>query len=95
MPVRSANSAEDLFRVIGAGIPGTAMPQWFGSVSDSDLWAMAHYVQSLISATDTSAATDLRSKMATQPEFLAPSAGDDDDSAGGDAAEPAEAPSAE
>ena len=38
----------DLFRIIGAGIPGTAMPAWYGSLPDREIWAMAHYVASLL-----------------------------------------------
>lgn len=59
--VRSGSDLEDLYRTIGAGITGTAMPTWIDSidvpgdnpgdpplVQKSDLWAMAYYVQDLI-----------------------------------------------
>lgn len=45
--VRPGSELEDLFRVIAAGIPGTAMPAWRDGLSDDDLWALAHYVASL------------------------------------------------
>jgi len=47
--VRSGTTPRDLFQTIAAGIKGTAMPQWKGALSDSDIWAMAHYVHHLIS----------------------------------------------
>ena len=72
MPVRSVRSAADLFRLIGAGIPGTAMPQWSGSLADDKIWAMAHYVESLIAIRNTPAADALRKELMSQPEFVPP-----------------------
>ncbi len=58
--VRAGASVDDLYRSIGAGITGTAMPTWIDSmeipkshgdgplVQPDDLWAMAYYVQSLV-----------------------------------------------
>jgi hypothetical protein len=59
--VRAGTRVEDLYRSIAAGITGTAMPTWVDSidiagkkpgdaplVSQQDLWAMAYYVQHLI-----------------------------------------------
>ena len=59
--VRSGGNVEDLYRSIGAGITGTAMPTWIDSmdypsgkpghgalVESHDVWAMAYYVQNLI-----------------------------------------------
>ena len=46
--VRSGITPADLFETIGAGIGGTAMPRWKGSLPDEDIWAMAHYVRHLI-----------------------------------------------
>jgi len=59
--VRAGASLEDLYRAIGAGITGTAMPTWVDSmelppdapghpplVQPADLWAIAYYVQDLI-----------------------------------------------
>jgi mono/diheme cytochrome c family protein len=45
--VRPDHELEDLFRVIAAGVGGTAMPTWSGALPDEDLWALAHYVHSL------------------------------------------------
>ncbi len=58
--VRSGMSLEDLYRSIGAGIQGSAMPKWLMSIeyqpdeneppltTKADIWAMAYYVQDLI-----------------------------------------------
>ncbi len=58
---RSGATLDDLYRVIGAGITGTAMPTWIDSidlpgdgpddpplVQPSDIWAMAYYVEDLL-----------------------------------------------
>jgi hypothetical protein len=61
--VKSGSDVRDLYRVIGAGITGTAMPTWIDSVADdvaprdddgdllvsqADIWAMAYYVKDLM-----------------------------------------------
>lgn len=45
--VREGSETEDLFRVIAAGMPGTAMPSWKDALTDAQIWALAHYVESL------------------------------------------------
>jgi len=89
MPVRSVRNAADLFRLIGAGIPGTAMPQWSGSLADDKIWAMAYYVESLIAMRNTPAADELRKELMSQPEFVppAPEAKGDEEKAEGKADE--------
>jgi mono/diheme cytochrome c family protein len=47
--VRARHRLEDLYRVIAAGVGGTAMPTWKGSLPEADLWAIAHYVEHLMS----------------------------------------------
>ena len=88
-PVRSLSErrpharSQDLYRIIGAGIPGTAMPAWRGAMPDKDIWAMAHFVRSLTDAKDTPAAAELQARLAADTgEFVARPA------------EPAKAPSA-
>lgn len=58
--VRSGMSLQDLYRSIGAGIQGSAMPKWLMSIeyqpdedkppltTKADIWAMAYYIQDLI-----------------------------------------------
>jgi len=53
--IRDDHRKEDLFRVIAAGVGGTAMPTWQGSLPDEDLWALAHYVDSLVALKGTDA----------------------------------------
>ena len=47
-PVRSGQDVAGLFLRIKAGVGGTTMPSWHEVLSDDDIWALAHYVHSLI-----------------------------------------------
>lgn len=62
-PLRSGERPDDIFRVIAAGVGGTAMPTWKNVLPDDDLWAMAHYVRSLVALRGTRAAGELRAKL--------------------------------
>ncbi len=46
--LRAGSRPEDLYRTIACGIGGTSMPTWKGAIDESDLWALAHYVRSLV-----------------------------------------------
>ncbi len=46
--VRPDHRTEDLYRVIASGVGGTAMPTWQGSLPEEDLWALVHFVDSLV-----------------------------------------------
>src|SRR6266545_1617605 len=71
--VRSGREVEALYRIISAGIPGTAMPAWYKALPAADVWAMAYYVQSLIDMQGKPPAFALRQRLASEPEFLPPS----------------------
>jgi mono/diheme cytochrome c family protein len=62
-PVRVSSELDDIYRTLGAGIPGTAMPAWQGSLPEEELWALTHYVKSLIDMRDTADAVVLRSRL--------------------------------
>ena len=57
-PIRSTDFAHDtlklgkelpdLYRVIAAGVGGTAMPTWQGELSERELWALAYYVRHVV-----------------------------------------------
>ncbi len=51
--IRPDHRREDLYRVIAAGVGGTAMPTWQGSLPEEDLWALVHYVDSLVALRGT------------------------------------------
>ena len=36
---------EDLFRIIGNGMPGTSMPAWRGLLSDSEIWQLVDHLK--------------------------------------------------
>jgi mono/diheme cytochrome c family protein len=61
----AAMQREDLYRVIAAGIDGALMPTWLGAgtLTEKDLWALAHYVQSLMALRETPAARALRERL--------------------------------
>lgn len=51
--IRSASTVEELYVRITAGVGGTTMPSWKGTLSDDDVWAVAHYVKSLMDLKNT------------------------------------------
>jgi mono/diheme cytochrome c family protein len=57
--VRSANTVEELYIRISAGIGGTSMPSWKGTLQDDEIWAVAHYVKSLMDMKNTPKRTQL------------------------------------
>jgi hypothetical protein len=83
-PLRSGTELEDLFRTIAAGVGGTAMPSWKATSAytdpntgekwegEKDIWAIAHYVRSLVKLNGTKEADGLRDKLARQPIFTPP-----------------------
>jgi mono/diheme cytochrome c family protein len=83
-PIRSGTELEDLFRTIAAGVGGTAMPSWKATApytdpntgekweGEKDIWALAHYVKSLVKLNGTKEADALRDKLARQPAFVPP-----------------------
>ena len=58
--VKNGVDPRSLFRTIAAGIGGTAMPTWKGSVKDPDLWALVHYTRRLIGLRDRQGGDALR-----------------------------------
>jgi hypothetical protein len=48
------------------------MPAWQGALSDSDIWAIAHYVRSLIAKRGTPEALEMQTKFAAQAPFEVP-----------------------
>lgn len=51
--VRSAQTVEDLYIRISAGVGGTSMPSWKGTLGDDDIWAVAHYTKYLMDLKNT------------------------------------------
>ncbi len=37
---------QDLFRIVGNGMPGTSMPAWRGLLSDVQIWQLVAYIKS-------------------------------------------------
>jgi mono/diheme cytochrome c family protein len=67
----------DLYRVIASGIGGTAMPPWKEALPEEDLWALAHYVFSLVEMQEhpeSSALRRLRDTLSQEKSYQAPEA---------------------
>jgi len=70
--IKAGKTPKDLFRTIAAGIGGTAMPMWKGSIPDEDIWAIAHFVSSVAKTKDTPAYAAMMKTFANAPEFVPP-----------------------
>lgn len=51
--VRSAKTVEELYIRLNAGVGGTAMPSWKGTLTDDQIWAVSHYVKYLMDLKDS------------------------------------------
>ena len=61
--VRPDHRLNDLYRVIASGVGGTAMPTWRDSLPEEELWALVHFVDSVIALEGTEGAWRLREKI--------------------------------
>lgn len=57
--IRSAKTVEDIYVRLNAGVGGTAMPSWKGTLDDDEIWAVAYYVKSLTELRGTPERTKL------------------------------------
>ncbi|MBI2893242.1 MAG: c-type cytochrome [Deltaproteobacteria bacterium] len=64
--VKNGTELDELYRTVASGIGGTAMPMWRGALPEDDLWALIHYVKSLIDIRDTDEGNALRRTLASQ-----------------------------
>lgn len=95
-PVRSIRPGptqmEDIYRVISYGV-FPVMPAWRGAgLSEKDIWAIAHYVKSLIDLRGTPGAQALKVKLNGSSGFQIPAAPPPQPAADADAGVPSEAP---
>jgi mono/diheme cytochrome c family protein len=65
-PLRGGDDKQDVYRAIAAGIGGTAMPTWKNVLPEPDLWAMTHYVRSLLALRSRPEADALRRALGNQ-----------------------------
>lgn len=71
-PYTAEMQREDLYRTIGAGVGGAAMPTWKGALPEENLWALVYYVQSLLEMRGKPEAYALREKLEAQPKWTPP-----------------------
>jgi mono/diheme cytochrome c family protein len=51
--IRSAQSVEEIYNRLVAGVTGSGMPIWKGVIKDDEIWAVAYYVKSLMNIKNT------------------------------------------
>lgn len=51
--VRSAKTVEELYVRLNAGVGGTSMPSWKGTLQDDEIWAVSYYVKYLMDLKNT------------------------------------------
>jgi mono/diheme cytochrome c family protein len=72
--IHPGSEVNDLFRLISFGVY-PIMPAWKGALEDKDIWAIAHYVKSLMDMRiNTAAAAKLKDGFQTQINFEIPKA---------------------
>ncbi len=72
--VRAGHETEDIYRVIASGVGGTAMPTWRGALPEEDLWALTHFVESLVAMKGSPEATELIKRAMEEDAHFAPPA---------------------
>jgi mono/diheme cytochrome c family protein len=70
--LRGGDTVGDIYRAVAAGIGGTAMPTWKNVLPEADLWAMAHYVQSLVAMRGRAEGAALQQALLNQPAWSPP-----------------------
>jgi len=70
--LRGGEALDDIYRAVAAGIGGTAMPTWKNVLPEADLWAMAHYVRSLVALRGSAEAAALQRRLLDQPPWSPP-----------------------
>jgi mono/diheme cytochrome c family protein len=68
---KGQGAVEDLFRLISFGVY-PIMPKWTGALPDKDIWALAHYVKSLMDIKGTKDLIAYRTKIENQAPFEIP-----------------------
>ncbi len=71
--IRKGTELEDLFRLLSFGVY-PIMPAWKGALEDKDIWAISHYVKSLIDVIDKPEAAAMKARFAGQAPFEVPAA---------------------
>jgi mono/diheme cytochrome c family protein len=61
--LRAGDAVGDIYRTIASGVGGTAMPTWKNVLPEDDLWALSHYVRSLVELRGTPEAAKLRTRL--------------------------------
>ncbi len=65
--IKTGFEVTDIARVIAAGVGGTAMPTWAGSLEEEQLWGLAYYINSLALMRGTPKGFELKKKLLQAP----------------------------
>ncbi len=72
--IRRGHEMTDLWRLIASGVGGV-MPAWIDGLKPEEIWALSHYVKSLMDLArpeNRGALNELRDKLENQPPFQPP-----------------------
>ena len=72
--VRPGHEREDIYRIIASGVGGTAMPTWRGALPEEDLWALTHFVESLVALRGKPEATEMIKRALEEDAHFTPPA---------------------
>jgi mono/diheme cytochrome c family protein len=64
--IKNGSSAEEVVRVIAAGVGGTAMPTWAGTLEPEQIWGLAHYIHSISVLRGTPEGRILKTKLSKE-----------------------------
>lgn len=64
--IKNGSSAEEVVRVIAAGVGGTAMPTWAGTLEPEQIWGLAHYVHSIAALRGTPPGRSLKANLSKE-----------------------------
>ncbi len=70
--LRKARDLATLAQIVGIGIPGTAMPAWSETLSSKEIWAIAHFVNSLTALKGTPGAARQKAEMEADTGPISP-----------------------
>lgn len=66
--IRSGYSEADIYVRLVAGVGGAAMPSWRDTLTDEDIWALSHYVSSLVELKNKPERKDFMDAIKTKNE---------------------------
>lgn len=63
---RSAKDTEGFYKLLKAGVTGSTMASWDGTLTEPQLWAVAYYIKSLTEIRDTPKRAEMQKRLMNQ-----------------------------